>query len=103
SHQGVTNGLSAPLLSVVALCGLFGLYGAFLGIDHLANDLHHFRQSQTAITILYFKDHWSLLDYWTPVMGKPWAIPFELPIYQFLAALFFEFSGLSLETSARLV
>lgn len=49
----------------------------------IGNDLHAFRQTQTAITIQnYFKDGWSLLHYETPVFGKPWQVLMECPIYQ---------------------
>lgn len=48
-----------------------------------------FRESQTAITIYYF-DSLSIdnfLHYLTPVLGPPWRVPFEFPVFQALAAL----------------
>ena len=49
----------------------------------LENELHYFRQCQTAITIqCYLKDGWSLFHYEMPVFGKNWQIILECPIYQ---------------------
>lgn len=45
-----------------------------------------FRQAQTAITIDAMKRDGFRLDYATPVLGKPWSIPMEFPVYQWLAA-----------------
>ena len=44
---------------------------------------HSFRQTQTAISTYYMAEDASVFaDYITPVLGKPWRIPMELPIYQ---------------------
>lgn len=49
----------------------------------IGNDIHAFRQTETAIVIQnYFRDGWSLLHYQMPVLGQPWIILFECPIYQ---------------------
>lgn len=46
-------------------------------------DVHSFRQTQTAITIQnFFNDGYRLLEYETPVLGQPWRVPLEFPIYQ---------------------
>lgn len=39
----------------------------------------------------------------TPVLGPPWKIPFEFPLYQMIAGFLSRFSGLSVEASGRLV
>jgi len=62
-----------------------------------------FRPSQTAITAYYAMHEGFRLDYITPVLGPPWSIPFEFPMYQWLAALLSMGLGLSLATSGRLV
>ena len=69
------------------LFGMIVLVSVFIRVIHLdlpiGNDLHAFRQTQTAITIQnYFRDGWSLLHYETPVFGKPWQVLMECPIYQ---------------------
>ncbi|HLP00938.1 MAG TPA: hypothetical protein VK163_02845 [Opitutaceae bacterium] len=45
---------------------------------------HGFRQAQTALSIDAMRQDGFRLDYATPVLGKPWAIPMEFPLYQWL-------------------
>jgi hypothetical protein len=44
-----------------------------------------------------------MLTYETPLMGAPWRIPFEFPIYQWLVAVVHRVSGLPIDQSGRLV
>jgi hypothetical protein len=64
-----------------------------------------FRQTQTAISAYWVAKGAPWLAYWTPVLGKPWSIPFEFPLYQWLvacvAALFP--AVLTLDQAGRLV
>jgi len=39
----------------------------------------------------------------TPVLGAPWKIPFEFPLYQIIAGLFSRLTGFTVEASGRLV
>lgn len=39
----------------------------------------------------------------TPVLGAPWKIPFEFPFYQMIAGFLSRFSGMTVESSGRLV
>lgn len=64
---------------------------------------HEFRQSQTAVGIRAMKQDGFRIDYSTPVLGKPWSIPFEFPIYQGLAAFVSQRTGLSVVQSGRWV
>jgi len=65
---------------------------------------HAFRQTQTAISTFYMaKDATMFADYITPVLGKPWRLPMELPIYQWIVARWHNFSGMALDASGRLV
>lgn len=49
----------------------------------IGNDIHAFRQTETAIIIQnYFQDGWSIFGYEMPLFGKPWKVLFECPIYQ---------------------
>lgn len=68
--------LGSFLLSVCAI---------FVGFHHTLFDFHGFRQTQTAITAEYM-EHGSFLRYETPVVGPPWSIPFEFPLYQEIVA-----------------
>jgi hypothetical protein len=42
-------------------------------------------------------------DYITPILGKPWAIPLELPFYQWIVARWRDFTGMGLDQSGKLV
>jgi len=66
-------------------------------------DLHSFRQTQTALTSYWFSSSGWRLDYWTPVAGAPWSIPFEFPVYQALVAFVSDMLGSPLDKTGRLV
>jgi hypothetical protein len=67
-------------------------------------DLHSFRQTQTAISAFYMmKDSGTFIDYVTPVLGKPWRIPMEIPLYQWLVARWENLFGHGLDQSGKLV
>src|SRR5262249_8160029 len=57
------------------------------GWKHTINDVHGFRQSQTAITVDYLLKGGPWVNYETPVLGPPWSIPFEFPLYQWITAI----------------
>lgn len=66
-------------------------------------DWYEFRQTQTALTALFIKPSLQgLLSYETPVLGYPWSIPFEFPLYQWIAASLSRVTPLSLDSSGRL-
>ena len=57
----------------------------FVASDHFT--LTPFREGQTAITAYYMAKGTSpFLAYEVPVRGKPWAIPMEFPLFQWLVA-----------------
>jgi 4-amino-4-deoxy-L-arabinose transferase-like glycosyltransferase len=61
---------------------------------------HAFRQTQTAITVQAWLDRgFSFFHYETPVLGPPWQVPFECPIYQ---ASGFVFAKLGVPTDLAL-
>src|SRR5260370_15283782 len=43
------------------------------------------------------------LAYQTPVLGPPWAVPMEFPLYQWIAASVVNFCGTPLDQTGRLV
>ena len=64
-------------------------------------EAHAFRQTQTAWTaVLYARDGIDLLHPQMPVLGPPWEVPFEFPLYQALAALPISF-GVPAEIALR--
>jgi len=86
----------------VALCA-----AAFAGISTIgwSNPIlgySGFRQAQTAINTDYLLRDGFTLAYQTPVLGAPWALPFEFPTYQFSVAALVKLTGLPLESAGRL-
>ena len=89
---------------VFILCLGFNIWGVSVGWRSLNLPGHEFRQAQTALTAFHIKqDHVFSLDYTTPVLGKPWAIPFEFPLYQWTVVVVSDWSGLGLIKSGRVV
>lgn len=79
------------------------LWCSVQGWTNVPVDGHEFRQTQTAISIRYLAQEGLRLDYPTPLLGKPWSIPLEFPLYQNAAALLVRLTGLPVEQAARTV
>jgi hypothetical protein len=73
-----------------------------IGINKPLLDLHAFRQTQTALSAYTILHGGPWIAYETPVLGYPWSIPFEFPVYQLLAALL-AWTGVPLDAAGRLV
>jgi 4-amino-4-deoxy-L-arabinose transferase-like glycosyltransferase len=86
------------MLVLLAYLGLVSF-----GFGPELTDDHAFRQTQTAITAHFIHGLGDLWRYETPVLGPPWSVPFEFPLYQALAKGLSVVAGLSLETAGRLV
>ncbi len=56
------------------------------GWNRKLTDNHSFRQTQTAISTYYTLQDGFHLAYETPVLGKPWSIPLEFPLFQWIVA-----------------
>jgi hypothetical protein len=65
-------------------------------------EAHGFRQTQTAISSYWMADgQW--LAYPTPVLGAPWSIPFELPLFQLIVLGVANVLPINLDQAGRLV
>ena len=65
------------------------VHAAFFALYYIHQPLiesHAFRQTQTALTSYWMLEEGWKIAYQTPVVGFPWAIPFEFPLYQSLVA-----------------
>jgi hypothetical protein len=78
------------------------LFILFHGLNGPLIDQHGFRQTQTALSARELMRGGPFLRYLTPVVGSPWSIPFEVPIYQWIVARVAS-TGLPLEAAGRLV
>lgn len=66
-------------------------------------EMHSFRQTQTAISSYWMatSPHW--LAYPTPVLGAPWSLPFEFPVFQGIVAAVVTLLPVNLDQAGRLV
>jgi hypothetical protein len=74
----------APFL--LGACLAYAVWAASIGWHNTVLDFIGFRQAQTALTAYFMVDRPPRLAYETPVVGPPWSIPFELPVYQWVVA-----------------
>ncbi len=76
-----------------------------VGWDHTISGpyQHGFRQAQTALSAVRIRQGGPILDYETPVVGPPWSIPFEFPLYQWMVAATSRMLQLGIVASGRLV
>jgi len=90
------------MVGIVA-CLAYSISTVAVGWDHTINDRHSFRQSQTATTALYLVNQSFRWAYETPILGKPWSIPMEVPVYQWLVARFSGLTHYPLDQAGRLI
>src|SRR5262249_25879752 len=90
------------LVVLLFIGGVHAVGVLFSGLFQPLLDMHGFRQTQTAISAYWMVHGGPWLAYETPVMGYPWAIPFEFPVYQGLVALL-ALIGVPIDVGGRLV
>jgi hypothetical protein len=86
----------------VAALFCFDLFVLQYGISNGINDFFGFRQTQTALTAYWLIKEPHTFAYITPVLGAPWSMPFEYPVYQWLA-VFLTKAGVPLVAAGRLI
>lgn len=89
--------------ALLFICGLIGLHDIFIlliGLNNPLVDIHSFRQTQTALTSYWMLQGGPLFAYETPVIGAPWAVPFEFPIYQWFTVILASI-GVPLDAAGR--
>jgi hypothetical protein len=97
---------SERTVTLIGFCLLlaFHIWGVSVGWTSLNLPGNEFRQTQTAMTALYVqREHNFSLAYPTPVLGKPWSIPFEFPLYQWSAVWLSNATGMPLTQAGRAV
>jgi|688.fasta_scaffold132232_3 hypothetical protein len=88
---------------IFIVCLIFSFWALSIGWNNTILDIHGFRQTQTAISVFYLLKGSSWLAYETPVLGPPWSIPFEFPLYQWLIAIIVNFLDTPLDQTGRFV
>ena len=84
-------------------CLLIHFNFSLVGWNNTICDMHCFRQTQTAISTYYLIKEGFRINYITPVLGKPWAIPMEFPLYQWITAAFAIVSKINLDQAGRFI
>jgi hypothetical protein len=100
AFDGATFGTFATLLFWLVLA--HALFVLWLGASKPILDLYYFRQTQTALSAYWLWRGGPWLAYETPVLGHPWSIPFEFPLYQGLVALL-RLTDVPIDIGGRLV
>ena len=101
SFRVQTQWHSRTILCLFFAALLYSLWTATVGWNTPIMQEHSFRQTQTAIATHYIAEGGPILKYETPLLGPPWALPFEFPVYQVVSALVHNFTGCSLESAGR--
>ena len=102
AHTNRTS-LSGFVILIPVASFLFSIWAIFVGFHHSLFDFHGFRQTQTAISVEYMEHGGPFLHYLTPVLGPPWSIPFEFPVYQKIVALLVDHLHTRLNETGRAV
>jgi hypothetical protein len=91
-------------LLVFIACLAFHFWGVGVGWQSRALPGVEFRQAQTALSAYWIKAERNFeLAYPTPVLGKPWSVPFEFPLFQWVVVLTSDATNWSLTKSGRAV
>jgi len=96
------EGILAAMVFLAAL--LFYGWSTHVGWENLNLPGVEFRQTQTALSAYFIqRDHDFSLAYPTPVLGKPWSVPIEFPLYQWSVVWLSNAAGLELTKAGRTV
>jgi hypothetical protein len=94
--------LERLLLGLLALALLFALAVLCRGLFQRLIDSYDARQTQTALTTFWLMQGGPIFAYETPVVGYPWSIPLEFPVYQIIVAAV-SGAGVPLDAAGRIV
>lgn len=87
-----------------ACCLAFHGWGVAVGWKSRNLPGQEFRQAQTALSAYFIQqDRDFSLAYPTPVLGSPWSIPMEFPLYQWTVVLASDLTGWELTEAGRAV
>lgn len=101
SKRTPSHGESGFLIAIFIINLCLSINSAMVGWNNPINDRHSFRQSQTAITAYWMKGNTFKVDYETPLLGKPWSIPLEFPIYQLVTSRIASLFNFPLDQTGR--
>ena len=98
-----SNPKFAFLAKILLLSAVLAHFGATtIGWKNLNLPGVEFRQAQTAISAFHIKQENDFsFAYPTPVLGKPWSVPMEFPLYQWTTVVWSNITGANLTQSGR--
>ncbi|MDI1247448.1 MAG: hypothetical protein PSV13_01070, partial [Lacunisphaera sp.] len=97
-------GRTEPVLALSLFLGalVFHVWAVSVGWTSLNLPGGEFRQAQTAVSAYWIQhDNNYALAYPTPVLGKPWSVPMEFPLYQWTVARLSTLTGWPLTQTGR--
>ena len=89
------------LLILLAIAATLSFWMWHVGFRNAIFDSYSFRQTQTAISARSIEQGGPFFAYETPILGPPWSIPFEFPLYQGLAGYSARWLRASLDETGR--
>lgn len=102
-RSGISSATLLLLKSLSLLAIIVATLTAFWYATQPPLEQYPFRQTQTALTSFWFIKEGFQLAYQTPVAGAPWSIPFEFPLYQYLAAVSAQAFHTDLTATGRII
>ena len=106
TKKNFTTTITSPetlLWGLVILAFFFSIFAFTIGWQSPIIDFHAFRQTQTALSAFWMLKEGYYFYYQTPVLGYPWNIPLEFPLYQWLVIVVYKLTNLGLDQCGRLV
>lgn len=99
--RNLTKKLNSDLF-LLPLIAFFVLMTRLQTLSQPLVERHDFRQTQTAFqTLTLARGEGSLLHPKLPIFGSPWELPFEFPLFQWIASWIYRVSNLSLDSANR--
>lgn len=99
-----TRGEGRGAFAVFVVCLVFHFWGMTVGWTSRNLPGGEFRQAQTALSTHWIKAEGNFsLAYPTPVLGKPWSLPMEFPLYQWTVVTVSKVTNWSLTKAGRAV
>ena len=95
--------LRLTVYALSAVCMIISVFAIFVGFHQNLYSFHGFRQTQTALAAESMLHGGSFLHYEVPVLGPPWSLPFEFPLYQWIVARTVSLLHSPLEETGRAV
>lgn len=91
------------IVSAFVVLFAYSLWAFRQGWQYPILESYGFRQTQTAISVYHILHGGPWLAYETPVLGIPWSIPFEFPLYQWIVVALVALLRTPIDQTGRLV